>query len=255
MVGHIVELCNDLLEAIESEDFKSAKGLYYTKYFSFINTELSMLNIMEFAPSYRTQFLFLKSDFDNFSKQAAGLTLNDIFKTNLRDKTTQLINNLSSYGQIAASRMIDLSFMVDPELKAFATRDFHDLATKLILDRAWKSAVILAGSILEAILFDVISNPIHNSRARLARRAPKERGTNTVLRLDKWKLKDLINVAVDINLLDRTTENTIHQVLRDYRNFVHPLLEKNMGLQLDETEAILAKGAIMSVCKKLLQSV
>jgi hypothetical protein len=64
----------------------------------------------------------------------------------------------------------------------------------------------------------------------------------------RWTLENLINIAVDIKMLPTETANTIHQVLRDYRNFVHPKKEVRSLNPCGESEAMLSVGALDSVC-------
>jgi hypothetical protein len=89
-----------------------------------------------------------------------------------------------------------------------------------------------------------------------SKEAPRKRGglvrdiTNDTAE-DEWKLVDLINVAVDMDLLRRQRADTIDQVLRDYRNFVHPRKEIKADHPCTEAEATLAKGALDAVCNHL----
>jgi hypothetical protein len=45
--------------------------------------------------------------------------------------------------------------------------------------------------------------------------------------------------------------DTIDQVLRDYRNFVHPRKELKAAHQCTEAEAYVARGALDGVCNHL----
>jgi len=123
----------------------------------------------------------------------------------------------------------------------------------LIPDGAWKSTVIIAGSILEAVLYDVLINPRYNGAALASTRAPKYKGGVVVKDLvaGEWKLIDLIKVAEDIDLLPPQRVLSIDQVLRDYRNFVHPKKEIKSQHPCTDAEAFMAKGALDAVCNHL----
>ena len=61
---------------------------------------------------------------------------------------------------------------------------------------------------------------------------------------DEWSLNDLIKVACDLKLLPHKDEKAIHFVLREYRNFVHPRLEVQMGIGISEAHATASKGML-----------
>jgi hypothetical protein len=63
-----------------------------------------------------------------------------------------------------------------------------------------------------------------------------------------WRLENLIEIAVEIKMLPTGPANTIHQVLRDYRNFVHSKKETRAPHACTEAEAMLSVGALDSVC-------
>ena len=69
--------------------------------------------------------------------------------------------------------------------------------------------------------------------------------------MDDWRLENLIDIAVNINMLPRDPADTIHRVLRDYRNFVHPKKEIRAAHACTEAEAMLSIGALDSVCNYL----
>jgi len=105
----------------------------------------------------------------------------------------------------------------------------------------------MAGSILEAILADLLLNPANIRRALSAAAAPKKK----TLAAGEWSLNDLIMVSVELKLLPRDRAAAIDQTLRDYRNFVHPLKEVRAAYPCTEAEAFLAKGALDAVCNHL----
>ena len=106
----------------------------------------------------------------------------------------------------------------------------------------------MAGSILEAVLSDLlIKNSANAVRAASAKVAPK----NKKLAGGEWSLHDLIKVSVELALLPSDRAGAIDQLLRDYRNFVHPLKEIRAAHPCTEAEAFMAKGALDAVCNHL----
>jgi len=64
-------------------------------------------------------------------------------------------------------------------------------------------------------------------------------------------LHNLIEVAVDLSILPEARSNTVDQVLRDYRNFVHPKKEVRAEHPCSEAEALMSKGALDGICNHL----
>jgi hypothetical protein len=94
--------------------------------------------------------------------------------------------------------------------------------------------------------------------AKLMEIALKDKATGGMVAYDidkgEWKLEALIKVAVNTNILPQARADSIDQVLRDYRNFVHPKKEVKAAHPCREAEALMAKGAIDGVCNHLLET-
>src|SRR5260370_10276040 len=92
----------------------------------------------------------------------------------------------------------------------------------------------------------------NGTRQRSPAPRPTRRGrSRNPCRWTDWKLYNLIEIAVDIKMLPTDPANTIHQVLRDYRNFVHPKKEIRAAHPCTEAEAMLSLGALDSGCNYL----
>jgi hypothetical protein len=131
-------------------------------------------------------------------------------------------------------------------------RDYTELSLKLFPDGAWKSVVIMAGSILEAILYDQLDNdPTNKANAVVAASAPRNATGNVITRIDKWSLQKLIEVSAEIGVIPNDRAQSIDQVIRDYRNFVHPKKEIRAAHECSESEAFMAKGGLDGVYKHL----
>src|SRR5262249_38712301 len=145
-------------------------------------------------------------------------------------------------------------YLTDPELRAIIERDYIELNVRLFPSGSWKSTVIMAGSILESILFDVLSDAKRVAATNASTKGARGRGgvpIDITVDPDSWKLTHLIEVAVDTNVLPTARADTIDQVLRDYRNFVHPQKEKKAKHECNEAEAGLAKYGLDGVCDHL----
>jgi len=163
---------------------------------------------------------------------------------------TGVHNSLEHYlGEEATSKPRTMSFVRDAKLRAIVERDFHELNQRVFPMECHKSVVILAGGILEAILFDLLtSDPGRNALALASTKAPKKNKSGTAVKdIEDWTLSDLIDVAFVLKFLPPEREASIDHVLRDYRNFIHPLVEIKQRYSITRSEAMMAMGALLFV--------
>lgn len=240
MVNHIIQLIESFIEKMESRE----SGISHRVYFEMIADELNTLDTLCFAPNDRYKFILARQNIKLQSRQA-GFDYADIdfFITEL----TTIAKALRNYGTIHSHQLPkSFDFIQNNDLKLIIERDYKELVHILMPDGAWKSTVILSGSILEAILYDQLSSPTYMNLAEACTSAPKYQD-RTVKPIEKWKLAEMITVAEKINCLPPQRAKSIDQVLRDYRNFVHPLVEIRSEHPCTDAEAYMAKGALDAV--------
>jgi hypothetical protein len=157
------------------------------------------------------------------------------------------------------SRIItrDFAFVSTDELRGIVERDYRELVVALIPSGAWKSAVVMAGSVLEAILYDQLTRDATSTAAAMnSPKAPRKKGgaVRDILSdsvEDDWTLSKLIDVSAELGVLPAHRIPMFDHVLRDYRNIVHPRKELRVAHNCNEAEATLAKGALDAVCDLL----
>jgi hypothetical protein len=156
---------------------------------------------------------------------------------------------LDKYAGMGSNAVVrSFAFVSNADLRGIIERDYKELSQILLPGLAWKSAVVIAGSILEAILFDRLADAKWNAAAVASSAAHTKGKPPKPIPMNDWTLQTLIDIAVEIKLLPKDPADTIHQVLRDYRNFVHPKKEIRAAHPCTEAEAMLATGALDSVC-------
>jgi hypothetical protein len=205
--------------------------------------ELNRLDPRDFEPSMQHEFVRVRANLDHLSsnKPAASDQVAEHVGA-----LTAVLDHFRGSGTGGITR--SFPYVADASLLAIIERDYAELTLKLFPSGAWKSTVIMAGSILEALLHDILSNPKRSPHANATVHAqtikagPVEKG--------KWDLVDLIEVAADpsVAVLTRDRADTIDQVLRGYRNFVHPKREIRAKHDCNEAEAGLATYALDGVC-------
>lgn len=249
MINYIVELNEELTKSLEESNYKSNTGLNNFDFFKIISEEIDNLETFNLAPNDRYEFIIIR---ENFRKLNQIKSMSPVIYPTVIQWSRNLVKILGSYGNVNFHQNYrNFDFLNDNDLKSIIERDYRELVAILLPDGAWKSAVIMSGSILEAILFDVLTNPTYLSTALVSSKAPRNRGT--VTNIDNWKLMNLIEVAEDILVLPPQRAKSIDQVLRDYRNFVHPKKEIKSSHSCTEAEALMAKGGLDGVCNHLSQ--
>lgn len=124
----------------------------------------------------------------------------------------------------------DFGFISNEDLRKIIQRDYQEIQRGMISGN-WKSSIILCGGAIETVLLDVVQRDAATAHASL--KAPSENDFN------KWNLNDLIEVALDTDLVDGQAASLSH-TLRSYRNLVHPGVELRLGLKIEPEEAKIA---------------
>jgi hypothetical protein len=139
-----------------------------------------------------------------------------------------------------------------------------DPKMQLILQKRWQECVIcvksgaplgatvMMGGILEGLLLARINQLPNKAPVNTAATAPRDKATGKTLLLKDWGLKNFIDVAHELKWIT-TTAKDIGEVLRDYRNYIHPQKEFSHGVSLTPGDAEMlwniAKSIIVQVLK------
>jgi hypothetical protein len=107
---------------------------------------------------------------------------------------------------------------------------------------AYLAAIILMGSILEALL--LAKALTRQEEARKSTRAPKRKG-GEVLPIHNWNLNSLIDVAVELSWL-KVDRGKFGHALRESRNVVHPWQHAAINADFD--------GATCKTCWEVLNA-
>ena len=119
------------------------------------------------------------------------------------------------------------SFIGDANIRKIIERDYDEIQ-RAYISKCWKSVIILCGGAIEAILTDLLI--LHDTKAKQAKSAPNKPD------ISRWDLSELINVAVELQLVTIGVEKLSHSI-REYRNLVHPGNEIRNKLHFDAEEA------------------
>ena len=207
--------------------------------------EIAPLDTRDFLPAARYEFSVLRVQVNHWAT-VNGLENGDGQKVAaLGRAVSKCPDYYGGEGSRAVSR--SFAFINDPDLRTIVERDYRELSLILLPGGAWKSVVVMSGSILEAILYDQLTKDAPTQASAAASSAAPKRD----IAKGGWTLHDLIQVTLALKLLPVDRVESIDRILRDYRNFVHPKKELRDAHPCTEAEALLSKGALDSVCNHL----
>lgn len=124
------------------------------------------------------------------------------------------------------------SFVAEPAIRAVVERDYVEIQRAFVAE-CWKSAIILSGGAIEALLIDVLLQDL--AKASAAKSTPTRDSNDP----SRWGLSDLIAVAIELRKITAGAEKLSHSV-REYRNLVHPGNEVRSKLAFGQEEARIA---------------
>jgi tetratricopeptide (TPR) repeat protein len=154
---------------------------------------------------------------------------------NLNTKSLDLIG----YNEIL-ERQLE-AVILNKDLKELLKRDLKENALAIVT-KSYKSALVLSGSIIEAILLD----RLHSVGVK---KTQIQKGTKSVnKKLEELDLNELLDAAKNNNLIDDNLLHLSHGV-RGFRNLIHPGVEqRKKGIKISEENVMLA----WTIVKKVL---
>lgn len=172
-------------------------------------------------------------------------------------------------GQLQADRIVELASNSATSLTATsdAPPNFSTLASdakmQTILVNRWGecakcvnmgaslAATVMMGGLLEGLLLAKINQLADKSAVFKAASAPKDKA-GSPLKLNEWGLKNYMDVAHELNWISKTTKD-IGEVVRDYRNYIHPQKEYSHGISLSSDDARMLWEVAKTVTVQLLK--
>lgn len=148
-----------------------------------------------------------------------------------------------------------------PDFAALAA----DATMKGILERRWNesqrcviagapmAATVMMGGLLEALFVARANRLSDKSPLFRSKAAPKDRRTGKPLPLQAWKLSQYIDVAAEVAWITDPGKN-VADVLREYRNYIHPERERTQGVTLNNHDARMFWAVTKSLAEQLLAS-
>jgi hypothetical protein len=133
-----------------------------------------------------------------------------------------------------------------------------------ILERRWEetllcidagahlAATVMMGALLEAILLARINHLKDKAPVFTSAAAPRDPAGKTKS-LKEWGLKNYLDVANELNWI-RHSAKDVGEVLRDYRNYVHPEKEHSHGIAIDGNDTGMFLTIFCSIAEQVIRS-
>jgi hypothetical protein len=153
------------------------------------------------------------------------------------------------------------SYIAPPDFSALAADSMMqeilvrrwDECQKCIKADAHLAATIMMGGFLEA-LFVARANRLQSKEPLFrSKSAPMDYKTKKPLPLSAWTLRPYIEVGHELGWISRSGKD-VAEVLRDYRNYVHPEKERSHGVTLNRHDSSMFWNVTTSLVQQLLES-
>lgn len=138
----------------------------------------------------------------------------------------------------------------DPAMQTILTRRWQECVA-CIEARAPLAATVMMGGILEGLLLARINQLTDKSPVFSASAAPRKNGKT--LPLKDWALKNYVDVAHELGWISKAAKD-IGEVVRDYRNYIHPQKELSHGIQISSEDARMMWEVAKSVTRQILET-
>jgi hypothetical protein len=163
---------------------------------------------------------------------------------------------LRSKDQITHTSDVPPDFTVlitEPKMKEILANRWCE-CTRCVSSDAPLAATVMMGGLLEALLLARFNKEPDKSGIFKAAKAPKNRTSGKVAPLNEWTLMHYIDVSHELGWISRSAKD-IGEVLRDYRNYIHPYKELSHGIRVDKHDARLFWEITKGILRQLIEKI
>lgn len=144
------------------------------------------------------------------------------------------------------------SLVPDPAMRKVLARRWEE-CTKCVSAKAPLAATVMMGGLLEALLLARVHRQTDKSSVFRTVSAPRESKTGKPLMLQEWTLRNYIDVAHELGWITSSAKD-LGEVVRDYRNYIHPHKELTHGVHLEDHDARLFWEVAKGITRQLLET-
>ena len=140
----------------------------------------------------------------------------------------------------------------DARMEAILARRWNEIQA-CVTARAYMAATVMMGGLLESLLLARMNASGNRAAIFTARAAPKDKNKKTIA-LAEWKLWQMIEVAHEVGWITKSAKD-VGNVLRDFRNYIHPHKEHADNVMITEDDARMFWELTKILSKQVLASV
>ena len=138
----------------------------------------------------------------------------------------------------------------DPRMQAILRERWNECVACLSAS-APLAAVVMMGGLLETLMLSRFNREDDKAPIFSAATAPQDKKTNKTLQLKEWTLRHYLDVGHELGWVSRSTKD-IGEVVRDFRNYVHPYKQASHNVTLDTNDARLFWEISKEISRQLL---
>lgn len=146
----------------------------------------------------------------------------------------------------------DFSALVgNSEMRAILNRRW-DECQRCVAAEAHLAAIVMMGGLLEAMFVARANKLVNKTPLINAQFAPKDRVSGKTLNYNDWMLDAYIKVARELGWISPVATQ-IADVLKEFRNYVHPAKELRHGVELAQGDSSVLWDVTKAIVKQLLK--
>ena len=212
--------------------------------------------------------VFTKADLaeiDKLYQRVFAASNKVVLRSSYLDTLKEITDTLTEFRSTNLIRLSEASFAppttdVPPDFSPVVSND----VMKKILEDRWTeiaacvtakaplSAMVMMGGLLEGILYAKVEKLPDKTAVFTAAAAPKDPTTGHPKKLKEWVLQNYLDVAKELKWITQTIHG-IGDVVRDYRNFVHPHKQHSEGMFVDPEDAKILWEITKSIARQSLK--
>jgi hypothetical protein len=184
-----------------------------------------------------------RKKFDNCFKQ---------LKADLSSLRVETINHHTQNNKVINSSDKAPSFsnlVNDADMVSILERRWNE-CTICVSSKAPLSATVMMGGLLESLLLTKFLQLADKKIVFKTKSCPKDKA-GTPLQFKEWALRNYIDVAHELGWISQT-EKDLGEVLRDYRNYIHPFKEKSHRVVMLPKDAEILWEVTKSISRQII---
>lgn len=144
-----------------------------------------------------------------------------------------------------------LPLISDPQMQSILASRWEECVA-CISANAPLSATVMMGGLLEALLLARVNHESNKEPIFQATTAPKDKNGQPKP-LPEWTLKSYIDVSRELGWISVSAKD-VGEVLRDYRNYIHPFKQLSHGISLNTDDAVLFWEVSKAITRQIIKS-